>query len=293
MRIHVFLMLGTVLCLCCAELVVNCPAAEPSTEGSIEKNAEGQDLSENKEKASDAGEIKILHHGIRLTPDEDRSFTVLNEQYVKTRIMLLAYRPEGGIVKSHGGTIEVFKDDLGTDLRRTDEGDHCSGIGDFKYYYSEDTKALVFKLLSLRLPAPGATRLTVAGTVNIELGTLKTDEHKSLPLRKGTTFTVHDKKYNITKVKRQGSVLMFVEIRPPGDGFRVLKFLDAQGDEIKWGINSTFSGPERSTYTLWKVVDSATIQVSYWTEKKETVSVPFELDVTLGPDEPIDGGTDE
>ena len=282
MRTRTVLMLGAVLCFWCANPVADCWAAKPSAEGATEKNAEDQRQAGNtEEEVSDAEAIKILHQGISLIADVQYA-RYLGRAKARTIVILMAYKADGGIVRSRGGTIKVFKDDLGTDLHLESRGKDHSAIEDFSLSREQDAKAITFTLSSHGLPAPGARSLTVAGTVNIEVGTLRTVEHKSVPLREGTTFTVLGKKVTVSEAETHGQI----DIEWPGDHeyLHGLKFFDAQGDEIKTKRYRPDGVPTR--YKLKRAVETATIQLFYWAESR-IVSVPFELELTLGPDEPV------
>jgi len=254
-----------------------------------------------KEKAQE--QITVTVQGVQII-GEDYKGELIGGSDPGITVALLALIREREIVqlKRERSKLEVFQDDRGTDLLL---GLERSPFG-FSFLPSTDRRAVAFEVASGQIPAARATHLTIAGTLCVEVGVnKKTVTFESLPMRAENKITLGSITYTITQMGdnemlergfRQRQPRMVVILEGPSDFPDIIevKFFDEEGTEIPsldfpWAFAVDLDEDRVTqgsrTILLRRIVDPATVQVTYWAEKRHVI-VPFNLKVTLGPGGP-------
>jgi len=215
-----------------------------------------------------------------------------------TTVVVLVTLPKGGIIAfdPKASKVETFTDDKGTNLLEAKSSKFHFGGGPFGSWpkISEDARAAVIEVQSNGLPAKGATKLTVKGTLVFKTAKQKkTYTAKDIALKVGTKIEAGSIPFEITKVGKPkwggNKAKLAVTLKATQDLSQIaaIRFLDAEGNEIKAQPAGTtkMSSFGRTTiqqnYRLEEEVKTATVAIDYW-EDLEIVNLPFEVQATLG-----------
>jgi hypothetical protein len=185
-----------------------------------------------------------------------------------------------------------FTDDKGTVLAKPGSGKSFgSWLGTFPHI-ADDAHSCAPSVRSKKLPAAGASALTIDATLAFICGDAPKTAQCDVSLTEGTAVKLGMVAANIIKVGKstRGKMKFNVTFTSSQsfDSIRKLVFLDSAGKEIKsryagggkhsaFGSTSTYS----KRYELEKKVDKVTIKIDYW-RKIESVTVPLKLNVGLG-----------
>lgn len=193
--------------------------------------------------------------------------------------------------------IDAFSDDTGADLLEPPPATGAASnqfsmttsvIGPFPTI-SNDGKSAVVELTAPSSPADGATSLQLKGTIVMQLavGTSKiTVPHAELVSGAmdvpGYTVAIEQ----VGEVNWGNGPQRSVTFKVTGDKAEQLaavRFLNADGSEIQSQrtMRMRMFGHVQVTYVLDKMVDAATIELSFW-DGLESVEVPLDMQITLG-----------
>ncbi len=178
--------------------------------------------------------------------------------------------------------VTEFKDDKGNSLMKTEFFVKTSFSSTSQL--ALDRRSVVVKVNSPLLPGKGATKLHLKGSLVLIAGIDdKTTDEKELEMTMNSEAKVGEFKLNVTIDKGfagSGGTFTVKSTRPNIKGVSVK---DAAGKsvEVSQGYFYGFGNNWTYGYTLKKPVQKAKIAVS-WFSKEEKVTVPVNLDVSLG-----------
>jgi hypothetical protein len=193
--------------------------------------------------------------------------------------------------------ITKLADDKGTDLTKsatispgiTGHPSNVQRLMSTNLQVTDDGQAAALTIQSGVLPAAGATKITVQGTLAMTCGLHSaTDMQKGVALAKDTALNLAGHPAKVAMVENQGGHLS-VEFSSsqPLSTIKSLRFLGADGHEIKatraGSGYSGFTGSETYTvdYSLAEKVDQADIECTYW-DKTENITIPINVEAGIG-----------
>lgn len=236
--------------------------------------------------------IRVVSEGVGKNKTELRPFN-----YNKgTTLALLVRLPAGGLIKFNRGAskLSAMTDDKGSDFTRKPKKTGRFSFGSrtgFEMAFnaiSKDGGAALVQIGSPNLPAKGATRVSVSGTLVFQRASRKqTFKQTGVALKAGTKIQAGKIPFTITKAGKPqwGNAAASVTLRTTQAGPELagIRFLDAAGKEIKSSRQSWSRGGKMSssTYTLARKVDKVTVVMDYWTDL-QTITIPFNLKTGLG-----------
>jgi hypothetical protein len=162
----------------------------------------------------------------------------------------------------------------------------------FQFQVADDGKSAMFPVTGLKMPTPGATRLSVSGSLNVVTGSKVTTSESVMTLKKGKTgkfgniacevinvSSAYDREYKICvdiKSKQSLSAISKIEFVKASDGTTIGS---RSGKVTHFSIegSDTFMQP----YYLKEDVADVKVKVTYFSETK-TQSIPIELSIGLG-----------
>lgn len=222
-------------------------------------------------------------------PDPDDKFgrSHVFGQNAGTKMTFQVKRPGSVLleVDKDASKLESFTDDKGAAL-----GDPKEWLWAFLHVDDADKTKGTFEVQSKKAPAPGASRIRLAATVAVRVGTdLRTAEVKDVAFVKGTEVLSPAMPFRIGKCGKPqwGDAAMSVDLEADRDfdAIESMEFLAPDGRVIQSSnlgtSGMTFNGKGSYTRTmgLKEKVTAATIRVR-WYAKVE--SVPFRIDGEFG-----------
>lgn len=228
-------------------------------------------------------EVVGLHVSKKL-PDQDRNLT--NSYDHGTGIDLIIRQPGKRIlgIDRAASKVTSFKDDKDTDLSKS-EG--FGGIvDDLGTRTSQDGTRVGVRLRSSVLPAKGAAKLVVKGSIVLKIGTdEKTAEEKNVVLKadKGVKVGPATVKIGMGEVNGEKTVMVSYSERV----LKAVVFLDKAGKVLEsqsYGGGSSSDGTTTvydTDYHVKGLANLATVRITYFS-KTESLTVPLDLEINLG-----------
>jgi len=180
--------------------------------------------------------------------------------------------------------LTMFADDMGTDLSQRAQFQNTGAK------FSDDGHCAVITLHSSEVPAPGATSISVKGTLAIVAASgEKTEEQKSVPLVEGATVTAGPGSMTISSVRTetdQKRKKVTFSYSQPDHLIKSIRFFDESGKQIKVRSAGSFwfkSGKAKSRTRAWafpKEMKKVTVKVTYY-DPVEILKIAFDLSVDV------------
>lgn len=197
-------------------------------------------------------------------------------------------------IEESGCKLNGFADSQKTDLSGSKRrfGSGPAWLGSFPQF-NEARDAVLFDIVSDRLPAKGAASIEVDAAIALRVGSKPTTQQvKDVALQKGTKVSLGGVDMTISEAGDQntwGDVKWNVsfESKSSMDAIQSIRFLDADGKAVgsTAGGSGRWSSGRDTTYSqshgLHRKLESVTIEVTYFAEVK-TVNVPVKFSAGLG-----------
>ena len=206
--------------------------------------------------------------------------------FARTRVAVRMRFPEGGLFELDRKSCSVsrFVDDRGTDLLGEDD---MFGPIEMMPEIADDGSWVVFIIASPVLPAAGASRLDVAGTVAVRAATEReVVESRDVAFAEGSVVELGD--YSL-EVKSSGpsewSDDWTFTVKTRDDLSSVISWVAIDGDGNEHALQPTMSmrgmGTWEQTLSCDTPLDRVTLRVEAWADARR-VEVPFEVSTGLG-----------
>jgi len=181
--------------------------------------------------------------------------------------------------------LKSLKDDKGNSLI-DEKGFFKVNFSPYPTIAKDRSAMLVYVNAYNKVPAKGATRLTIKGDLMVVCGTgEKSEEIKKFEFKDKEEAKAGDFKLKVTQEKTFNTQGATVALTSPTKDLKGLVIKDADGKEVEvYGGGTPFSNnPKEFTfnYTLLKPLKEGKVTISYFT-KSEKVKVPVDLDVSVG-----------
>lgn len=209
-----------------------------------------------------------------------------------TCVSLLVVQPQGGLIgfDADASKLDEMTDDKGNSLL-SKEGSGRSGFSAWPKI-GEDGKAALVEIDAGNTPAAGSNAIRLKGTLVFSSASdKKTYKQDNVALKPGTKFEAGPIPMTVKEAGKpewgDEPLEITLEANKNLDSLASVRFLDAEGNEIEAsdsGSSSMTFGDEvtvNRSYKLGKMVDTATIEMTYWTDLKP-LEVPFDLTITVG-----------
>jgi hypothetical protein len=196
--------------------------------------------------------------------------------------------PAGNVVSVDKALrVQKFADDKGTDFGNglvkarfsSEEGVQCS--------LATHRRECTFWLGSATLPAAGAEKLLVDGSLNLQVGVgEKSAASKKLALKLGQEFEVGEMKLKVQEISTEGLEGAFhvtFSSRETLGQLKAVECTDGEGKTVAAGMDDRYGrrGAGVLGITLARPVKELTLRVVQY-EKIESLKVPVKLEVKVG-----------
>jgi len=188
--------------------------------------------------------------------------------------------------------LEAFTDDRGTKL--VGESDRMlRTYFDGKTWTAPDGKRCLFEVLSRRVPARGARRVTLKGRMVVQCGRDgATAEQAHFRLAKDSRLKIGPAPMKVTGVQRGDKTTIFtMSTKSAVDRIAAIRFYEADGNEIDTQLlDKAVVGFMGNTFYDWtyclktdkpRYVESVTARVEYF-NKIEKIAVPVNVSAGVG-----------
>jgi hypothetical protein len=233
----------------------------------------------------DAKTVRVV--GLRINqplPDQERNLAQ-DAFDPGTRLSVIVTQPGKALlgIDASASKLERFTDDKNTDLNKTDFGGWVDAFG---ARTSADRSSIGFQVRSKVVPAAGASKLRLKGTLALRVGGgEKMAEEKNVTLKADAKVKVGPVELSLSKnAFGDGTPL---EVTYPNRVLKKIEFLDKDGKALQSSTQGGMSvGDGAKTiytdnYSLKGKAEQLTVRVTYF-GKVETVTVPLDLEVGLG-----------
>jgi hypothetical protein len=216
-----------------------------------------------------------------------------------TTLALLISLPQGGLISIDRDASKVASvtDDKGKDLTKAEQKDNF-GRDEVSFEMSPeispDGKLCSTELEIPGTPGKGASSITVAGTLVLQVGTQKKDFSSAVvTLQPDAKINAGAIPLTVTKIGKPGwgdddyKYAITLSAKQALDDIVDIQFFDAGGKKIESKRGPTQSMKMMNAVTVdWEFqfknkVDAAKVVVTYWMDRK-AVSVPIKLSTGIG-----------
>jgi hypothetical protein len=208
----------------------------------------------------------------------------------KTGVMLVGRvaLPTGNVVLVDKTLrVERFADNKGTDFGNGLVKARYPGDETGQCYLASDHKRCTFWIGSATLPAVGAEKLLLEGSLNLQMGVgERAAESQKLPLKLGQEYEAGDLKLKVIAMSVEGTQgtlsVTFSSPQSPGQ-IKAIECTDEAGKTVAVQLQDRYGQREQKALAieLARPVKEMTLRVVRY-EKIESVKVPVNLEVKVG-----------